>query len=72
MEREAAEILAEIKASSKYAHVADETVLHIIREFLPRYKKRKDALKAIKTQLHIIPTLGEPRLFRGKESAKIA
>ncbi len=54
MEREAEEILKEIKASSKYAHMSDETVLHIIREFLPRYKKKKDSLKAIKTQLHII------------------
>jgi 16S rRNA (guanine(1405)-N(7))-methyltransferase len=54
MEREAEEILKEIKASPKYAHISDETVLHIAGEFLPRYKKKKDALKAIKTQLHII------------------
>jgi 16S rRNA (guanine(1405)-N(7))-methyltransferase len=71
MEREAAEILAEIKASSKYAHVADETVLHIIREFLPRYKKRKDALKAIKTQLHIIHGAFYPDRCHGQAMALI-
>lgn len=72
MEREAADMLAEIKASPKYAPMADETVLHIIREFLPRYKKRKDALKAIKTQLHIIHGAFYPDRCHDQAQALIA
>ncbi len=54
MEREAAELALLIKASSKHTHISDEIVLRICLEYLPRYKNRKEALKAVKKQLHII------------------
>ena len=54
MEREAAELAEYIKSSSKYAHISQETVKRICLEYLPRYKSRKDVIKAVKTQLHII------------------
>ncbi len=54
MEREAAELAAQIKASFKHACLSDETVLRIVLAYLPRYKSRKEVVKAVKTQLHII------------------
>ena len=54
MEREAAELAEHIKASSKYAHISDETVQRILLAYLPRYKNQKEVLKAVKKQLHII------------------
>lgn len=54
MEREAAELAEYIKSSAKYAHISDETLMRICLEYLPRYKSRKEAIKAVKKQLHII------------------
>jgi len=54
MEREAAELAAQIIDSSKNAHISPEMVERICLEYLPRYKNRKEVIKAVKRQLHII------------------
>ena len=54
MEREAAELVEYIKSAAKHAHISDETLMRICLEYLPRYKNRKEAVKAVKKQLHII------------------
>ena len=54
MEHDAAALAAKIKASPKYAGIAQETVLRVCEEYLPRYKSEKDAVKAVKRRLHTI------------------
>ena len=54
MEREAAELAAQIIYSSKYAHISPEVVERICLEYLPRYRNKKEVVKAVKKQLHII------------------
>ena len=54
MEREADKLAAQIMDSSRYGHISHETVKRICLEYLPRYKNQKEAVKAVKKQLHII------------------
>jgi len=54
MGNEAAEIALQVMDSGKYAFIAQDTVLRLCEEYLPRYKSKKDVIKAVKKQLHII------------------
>ncbi len=54
MGNEAAEIASQVMDSGKYAFIARDTVLRLCEEYLPRYKSKKDVIKAVKKQLHII------------------
>jgi 16S rRNA (guanine(1405)-N(7))-methyltransferase len=54
MEREAAKLAEQIAESPKYAVLSRDLVMRICQEYLPRYKNQKEALKAVKKQLHII------------------
>ena len=54
MGNEAAEIALQVIDSGKYAFIAQDTVLRLCEEYLPRYKSKKDVIKAVKKQLHII------------------
>lgn len=54
MGNEAAEIASQVMDSGKYAFLARDTVLRLCEEYLPRYKSKKDVIKAVKKQLHII------------------
>lgn len=54
MEREADKLAKQIAESPKYADLSMDLVRRICLEYLPRYKNQKEALKAVKKQLHII------------------
>ncbi len=54
MEREADKLAEQIAESPKYAELSKDMVMRICLEYLPRYKNQKEALKAVKKQLHII------------------
>ncbi len=54
MGNEAAELADQVMDSGKYAFIAKDTVLRLCEEYLPRYKSKKDIIKAVKKQLHII------------------
>ena len=48
------EICAEILGSKKYANIDPSIVERLCEETIPKYPKRKDVVKAIKKELHII------------------
>lgn len=48
------EIYEELLKSRKYADITPEVLLRVSRDAAARYPKKKDALKAAKTELHII------------------
>ena len=48
------ELTTEISNSKKYAHVDENVVARIVAEIIPKYPKRKDIIKAVKKELHII------------------
>ena len=54
MGNEAADLAMQIMASGKYEFIAEDTVIRLCQEYLPRYKSKKDVIKAVKKQLHII------------------
>lgn len=64
MNREAdvAALVAAVKQSKKYGDTHEETIRQLAVEALRRYKKPKQALKAVRKQLHSImaPYLGDP------------
>ncbi|MCL2717467.1 MAG: Rmt family 16S rRNA (guanine(1405)-N(7))-methyltransferase [Lachnospiraceae bacterium] len=48
------DITTEVLNSKKYANVDKNVVARISAEIIPRYPKRKDVIKAVKKELHII------------------
>ena len=54
MGNEAADIASQVMDSGKYGFIARDTVLRLCQEYMPRYKSKKDVIKAVKKQLHII------------------
>ncbi len=55
-------LVTAVKQSKKYADTHEETIRELAVDALRRYKKPKQALKAVRTQLHSImaPYLGDP------------
>jgi len=48
------DITTEILTSKKYTNIDETVVLRITTETIPKYTKRKDIIKAVKKELHII------------------
>jgi len=48
------DITTEILNSKKYANIDETVILRITTEIIPKYTKRKDIIKAVKKELHII------------------
>lgn len=46
------EILQLVKEAKKYKSFSDEFILSIIAREMPKYKKQKDVVKSVKTELH--------------------
>ncbi|MCA9935757.1 MAG: hypothetical protein KC415_17605, partial [Anaerolineales bacterium] len=55
-------LVTAVKQSKKYGDTSEATIRELAAEALRRYKKPKQALKAVRTQLHSImaPYLGDP------------
>jgi len=58
-----------VKQSRKYGDTSEETIRELAEEALRRYKKPKQALKHVRSQLHSImaPYLGDPNYETAKE-----
>jgi len=50
----AAELYSSVRASRKYANVCDETLLRLCEEEARKQRSDRDAVKAVKTELHAI------------------
>ncbi len=48
------ELVRQIKATRKYGDICDQTIRDVVEQALPRYKRRRDAIKAARTKLHRI------------------
>ncbi|MCB8967426.1 MAG: hypothetical protein H6660_11085 [Ardenticatenaceae bacterium] len=61
-EDEVAALVTAVKQSKKYADTYEDTIRELAEDALRRYKKPKQALKAVRAQLHSImaPYLGDP------------
>jgi 16S rRNA (guanine(1405)-N(7))-methyltransferase len=46
------ELLEEIIQSKKYANICLETIHRVLAEEIPKYKKKKEIIKAVKNKLH--------------------
>jgi len=62
-------VVTAVKESKKYGDTSEETIRELAVEALRRYKKPKQAIKAVRTQLHSImaPYLGDPDYEAAKE-----
>jgi 16S rRNA (guanine(1405)-N(7))-methyltransferase len=62
-------LVTAVKQSKKYGNTSEETIRELAEEALRRYKKPKQALKHVRTQLHSImaPYLGDPDYEAAKE-----
>ena len=62
-------LVTAVKQSKKYGDTSTETIRELAAEALRRYKKPKQALKSVRTQLHSImaPYLGDPDYEEAQE-----
>jgi len=47
-------LVRQIKATRKYGDICDQTIRDVVEQALPKYKRRRDAVKAARTKLHRI------------------
>lgn len=62
-------VVTAVKQSKKYGDTSEQTIRELAVEALRRYKKPKQAIKAVRAQLHSImaPYLGDPDYAAAKE-----
>lgn len=62
-------LIEEVKAAKPYRCICEATIERICREEFPKYRKHKDAVKAVKSKLHQISSAFFPGLPHGAKGA---